>query len=171
MARRLTPAKRAELSVECYRLSLQGHSIREVARRVGVDHKTASRLIHEEAERNRAEKPNHYQKALDSHRQAVKRCWDELDRNPSPHSAAMLLNALNNALVNVDLITGVRASARLQADVNHHVTTLTQGIENLSPREMDVLEALIDKVLGDVDPNTPVLERMNGEILELEAGE
>src|SRR5215211_2869954 len=148
MARRLTPAERAELGAEYYRLSLQGHSNREVARRVGVDHKTAARLIHEEAERNRAEKPDHYQKALDGHRQAIKRCWDELDKNPSPHSAAMLLNALNSALVNVDLITGVRAPARTKADVNHHVT-LDQGMSNLSDQELVVFEALIGKVMGD----------------------
>ena len=61
---------------------------------------------------------------------------------------------------------------RLQAqtDVNHSMT-LRQGMSNLSDRELDVFGALMGKVMGDVDPNTPVLERVNREILELEAGE
>jgi len=77
---------------------------------------------------------------------------------------------LNNALVNVDLITGVRAPTRTQTDVNHSMT-LRQGMSNLSDRELDVFGALMGKVMGDVDPDTPVLERVNREILELEAGE
>jgi hypothetical protein len=82
----------------------------------------------------------------------------------------MLLNALNNAQVNADLITGVRAPARTKADVNHQVT-LDQGMRNLSDQELEVFEALMGKVMGDVDPDTPILERVKKEILELEADE
>jgi len=44
-------------------------------------------------------------------------------------------------------------------------------MSNLSDRELVVFGALLDKVMDNVDRDTPVLEGVNREILELEASE
>ena len=157
MARPLTPAQRQELSVEAYELSLRGLSAREIARRFNVSHKTISSYLRAEAARRREERPDYQQYLLDGHRKVVKRCWDELERDPSPHATAQLLHALNAALNSLELLAGVRPPTRSKTEITHDTRSWERGLERLSEPELLALEMLHKKVHGQIDKDTDVL--------------
>ena len=168
MARPLTPAQRQELSVEAYELSLRGLSAREIARRFNVSHKTISSYLRAEAARRREERPDYQQYLLDGHRKVVKRCWDELERDPSPHATAQLLHALNAALNSLELLAGVRPPTRSKTEITHDTRSWERGLERLSEPELLALEMLHKKVHGQIDKDTDVLEQI---IRKYQAGE
>ncbi len=145
----LTPAQREEASAQAYSLSLRGCSSREIGRQLGVSHKTAGRLVRAESERRAAERPDYRQFALDSHKRAIARCWDELDKNPSPHACAQLLHALNAGLSSIELIAGVRAPTRSRTEVRHELGGIDLG--RLSEAEMVALQMLLEKAEGNID--------------------
>ena len=168
MAAPLTPAQREELSVEAYELSLRGNSAREIGRRLGVSHKTISSYLRAEAARRRDERPDYHQYALDSHRKAVRRCWEELDKNPTAHATAQLLHALNAALGSIELIAGVRAPTRSKTEVSLDVQLFDQGLPLLSDAELEALTLFIKKMEGSIDKDTDVLAEI---VRKYEAGE
>jgi hypothetical protein len=167
VARPLTPAQREELSVEAYELSLRGHSARELARRFGVSHKTISSYLRAEAARRRDERPDYQQYALDNHRKAVQRCWEELDKNPTAHAVAQLLHALNAALGSIELIAGVRAPTRSKTELSLDVQLLDQGLPLLSDAELTALMMLFKKMSNEIDEDTDVLAEI---VRKYEAG-
>jgi IS30 family transposase len=88
MARRYTLAERAELSYQAYRDSSYGMSGREIGKELGIDHKTAIKLVREEAERRRDEESHDFQKACDTYKTIIRRCREELDSSPSDHAVS-----------------------------------------------------------------------------------
>jgi transposase len=156
----LTPARREEIKVEAYRLSLQGHSAREIARKFGVDHHTISRYLKEEAHRRRQSRPDYQQYIADSHRQVIRRAWEELDRAPTAHAVAQLLHALNASLSALTTVTGAAPPKRTEAEIFHHTKAWEQGLGLLSPEELSALELLFRKVQGEISQNTNVLEEI-----------
>jgi len=147
---------------------LRGVSARDIGREFGISHKTVLSYLQKEAQRRRAEHPDYRQYALDSHREAVRRTWDELDKDPSPHAAAQLIHALNSSLNSIELITGVRAPTRSQAEVLHRDALDGVELHRLSWEELQAFEMLFKKTIGETDEDTDVL----AEIVRLyEAGE
>jgi hypothetical protein len=136
VARPLTPALREECSQQAYELSLRGLSARAIGRELGISHKTALSYVRSEAERRHAERPDFTQYALDAHRLTISRCWEELDKAPSPHATAQLLHALNAALNSIELIAGVRAPTRSKAEVTNGLRSLERGLALLSDSEL-----------------------------------
>ena len=149
MAAPLTPAQREELSAEAYSLSLRGFSAREIGRQLDVSHKTVSSYVKAESERRAAERPDYRQFALDSHRQAIRRCWDELDKNPSPHATAQLLHALNAGLSSIELIAGVRAPTKHKTETRHELQDFDP--DRLSEAEAVALGMLLSKMEGKTE--------------------
>jgi hypothetical protein len=145
--------------VEAYRLSLKGHSAREIARQLEVDHKTITRYLKQEALRRREARPDYQQYIADSHRQAIRRCWEELDRAPTAHAVAQLLHALNASLTALTTVTGAAPLKRTEAEIFHH-SQAWQGLGLLSPEELTALELLFAKVQGEISQNTNVLEEI-----------
>ncbi len=118
MARRLTLAERDDFGARAYDLSLEGHSARAIARQLGISHHTVTSLIQAESARRSAERPDRRQHALDSLRRAMRRAWQELDGNPSPHATAQLLHALNSLQSEMNKIDGVHAPTKVDARVS-----------------------------------------------------
>jgi IS30 family transposase len=164
----LTPARREELLPKVYERSLRGVSAREIGREFGISHKTVISYLQKEAQRRRAEHPDYRQYALDSHREAVRRTWDELDKNPSPHAAAQLIHALNTSLNSIELITGVRAPTKSQAEVLHKDALDAFEPHRLSWEELTAFEMLLKKSMGETDEDTDVLAEI---IRQYETGE
>jgi predicted transcriptional regulator len=154
MARPLTLAQREEISAQAYQLSLAGRSTRAIAKELGVTRDTVSRCLKKEAARRRAERPDHAQHAVDSYRQAVRRCWEELEKDPSPHAVAQLIHALNTSLSSIDLINGVRAPSK---SITYDANNPYDGLERLSNAELGAFKLLIWKMSGQISEDVDVL--------------
>jgi predicted transcriptional regulator len=154
MARPLTPARREEISAEAYQLSLRGHSTRAIAKELGVSPRTISSYLKKEAARRRTERPDHVQHAVDSYRQAVRRCWEELEKDPSPHAVAQLIHALNTSLSSIDLINGVRAPSK---SITYDAANPYDGLERLSDAELGAFRLLVWKMSGQISGDADVL--------------
>jgi IS30 family transposase len=154
MARPLTPAQREEISAQAYQLSLAGRSTRAIAKELGVTRDTITRYLKKEAARRRAERPDHAQHAVDSYRQAVRRCWEELEKDPSPHAVAQLIHALNTSLSSIDLINGVRAPSK---SITYDANNPYDGLERLSNAELGAFKLLIWKMSGQISEDVDVL--------------
>ena len=102
MAGRLAPARREELAHECFQLSAQGHSLRAIARRLGISRPTASALVHEESQRLRRQNDDAFTKSLAAKWAVVQRLWEELNGSPFSHAAANLGHALRGLLSGID---------------------------------------------------------------------
>ncbi len=169
MAGRLPIAKRQELAAEAYELSLQGHSYRSVARELGVSHPTASSLIHAETKRRADEREDHGQRLRDSIKQALKRCWAELD-NPdaSSHATSQNLHALNNLLVTYGKLTGAFAPERVQVDTHQGIYYFNDGFVHLTNQELTLLKLLAEKTTGQLPADFDVLANLPVEAEPLE---
>ncbi len=119
--KKLTLAERDSLGAQAYELSLEGRSAREIGRILGVSHHTVTSLVRAEGERRSAERPDRRQHALDSLRRAMRRAWEELDGNPSPHATAELLRALGTLQGEINKIDGVHAPQKVDARVSVHL--------------------------------------------------
>ena len=158
MARPLTPAQREDRAAEAYRLSLKGYGSREIGRLLDVSHTTAQAYVRAETTRRRAERPDFQQYVIDAHRQAIARCWEELDRNPTSHAAAQLLHALNSALASLTTVTGAAPPKRTEADIRHRTEASVRGLELLTTPELRALQLLCNKAAGRMGPEVDVLE-------------
>ncbi len=98
MSSRLSPAKREELMVSAYELSLEGHTFREIGRRLGLSHSTISEMVRTEAEKRRKSVDLQVQRLVDMNMKAVNRLWAELNQNPSGTATANLVIALRGLL-------------------------------------------------------------------------
>jgi hypothetical protein len=160
MAGRLPVARRAELAASAYELSLQGHSFREIARQLDISHPTASALVHEEAKRRREEREDPGQRLRDSIKLALRRAWKELERpDASSHAVSQNLFALNNLLNTYAKVTGAFAPERLQVNGAGFFFP-DEGISLLSDVELQVLERLVLKSLGDIPAEQDVLKNL-----------
>src|SRR5215218_3242878 len=148
MAGRLPVARRQELAAESYELSLRGYSFRQIARELGIAHPTASALVHAEAKRRAGEREDVGQRLRDSIKQALKRCWAELN-NPdaSSHATSQNLHALNNLLVTYGKLSGAFAPERVQVGTER-LYFLDEGLVQLTDQELHVLKLLTQKTAG-----------------------
>jgi len=158
MAGRLPVARRQELAAESYELSLQGYSFRQIARELGIAHPTASALVHAEAKRRAGEREDVGQRLRDSIKQALKRCWAELN-NPdaSSHATSQNLHALNNLLVTYGKLSGAFAPDKLEVNAPGRLYLPESGLALLSDEELHVLKLLVRKTTGQIPEVVDVL--------------
>lgn len=158
---KLTPAQREQLSAECFELSLEGLSLREIGRRKGLSHPTVSNLISEESTRRRKQAEDHLQKSLAMKMKVVERLWSELHNNPSSHATANLGHALRGLLSDLDKLTGVIPPSQVHHKMDVQVV-LNQALRNWVPRlnddELQMLYLLACKAEGgDIPEETDVV--------------
>jgi hypothetical protein len=160
VARRYSEAERAELAFQCYRLNLHGLSGREIGKQLGIDHKTAIKLVKEEAERRRDEESHDFQKAVDTYRAIIRRCKEELDSSPSGHAVSQLSHAMISAQNSIDLLLGLRAPTRKEVNVEHRLLKemVIEGTERLNDEELNLLQLLVLKMSGDLPEEKNVLD-------------
>ncbi len=158
MAGRLPVARRQELAAQSYELSLQGYSFRQIARELGISHPTAAALVHEEAKRRAGEREDVGQRLRDSIKQALRRCWAELN-NPdaSSHATSQNLHALNNLLVTYGKLSGAFAPDRLEVNAPGRLYVSEAGLTLLSDEELHVLKLLVGKTTGHIPEEVDVL--------------
>jgi DNA-binding CsgD family transcriptional regulator len=159
---RLTPARREVLAAECFELSLEGLSLREIARRKGISHPTAANLISEESTRLRRRNDDHLVRSLAAKWKVVERVWQELNGSPSSHGAANLAHALRGLLSDIDKVTGVIAPTQIQHKGQVSVVVqnaLQNWYEHLNDEEVALLLMLTEKAEGgEISKDVNVVE-------------
>src|ERR671933_354086 len=161
MAGRLPPAKRQELMVSAYELSLEGHTFREIGRRLGLSHSTISEMVRTEAEKRRKSVDLQVQRLVDMNMKAVTRLWEELNRNPSGHSTANLVHALRGLLQDIGKLSGAPPPSLHyhKVDVKHSVEQMFQNwYGKLNSEELEMLMRLIAKIDESIPPDVCVVE-------------
>jgi Helix-turn-helix domain len=148
MSSRLSPAKREELMVEAYELSLEGHTFREIGRRLGLSHSTIAEMVRTEADKRRRSVDLQVQRLVDMNMKGVNRLWAELNQNPSGHATANLILALRGLLQDVAKLSGAAPpSTHLhKVEVKHYVEQALKGWhQKLNQEELEMLLRLAAK--------------------------
>jgi DNA-binding MarR family transcriptional regulator len=161
MSSRLSPAKREELMVSAYELSLEGHTFREIGRRLGLSHSTISEMVRTEAEKRRKSVDLQVQRLVDMNMKAVNRLWEELNRNPSGHATANLVHALRGLLQDIGKLSGATPPSLHyhKVDVKHSVEQMFQNwYGKLNSEELEMLMRLIAKIDESIPPDVCVVE-------------
>ena len=161
MAGRLPPAKREELMVSAYELSLEGHTFREIGRRLGLSHSTVSEMVRAEGEKRRKSVDLQVQRLVDMHMKGVNRVWAELNQNPSGTATANLVIALRGLLQDIGKLSGATPpSTHLhKVEVKHYVEQALKGwYEKLNQEELEVLTRLGAKVDEKVQQDVCMVE-------------
>ena len=152
---RLPMARREKLKSEAFRLSLEeGMSYRAIAKRLGIDPHTSSRLIKEAASEARQDIDLVYAKTLRARTKLLESLEEQLTREGvSAHGKAQIGHAINSTLDSIDLLVGTRAptksavAARVTSSSSSGKTAANAlDLSSLTPAELWLYDLLFKKI-------------------------